>query len=396
MESYIDESIPIIENFIRSYFKRLSIIITQVPYDFRRLLLPAYMLYNGFKSFIYIDSSGRLGFEIIREKASRFSIKTKRLEGRIEQEIFGILGYENFLNIMGGGAEFINLIFTCKDFVEKYEQELSKGTILNFSRTGIIGPIEIGENAEVKIINCSVYWIIRNRRYVKHIPFAWIFGNIACINRVKPFLHAESDFYSSLFGALYKIITHGYEKLFDKDLLNKALDFYKDLLEKVEEEFKKELLNTQADEAVFQQLLTRYKFFLHPDALLIESQPHLYGKTLKRRPDFHIQISEKEHIYVEIEPPFYKPFEGLKPSRRLKEALSQIEEWKTILNQSSIEENHYMIILGHLIDLNEDEKEILHAFNKEHKDIVLVTWDIFLENIDKLKREIDRIKSENK
>jgi hypothetical protein len=396
MKSYIDESIPIIENFIRSYFKRLSIIITQVPYDFRRLLLPAYMLYNGFKSFIYIDSSGRLGFEIIREKASRFSVKTKRLEGRIEQEIFGILGHENLFNIMGGGAEFINLIFTCKDFVEKYEHELPKGAILNFSRTGIIGPIEIGENAEVKIINCSIYWMIGNRRYVKHIPFAWLFGNIGYINRINPFLHAESDFYSSLFGALYEIITSGYEKFFDKDLRIRVLDFYKNLLEKVEEEFRKELSQTQADEAVFQQLLTRYKFFLYPGALLIESQPHLYGKTLKRRLDFHIQISGKEHIYVEIEPPFYKPFEGLKPSRRLKEALNQVEEWKTILNQPAIKENRYMIIIGRLIDLNKDEKEMLYAFNKKHKDMVLVTWDIFLENIDKLKREIDRIKSGNK
>jgi hypothetical protein len=395
MKNYSDESIPIIENFIKSYFKRLSIIITQVPYDFRKLLLPPYMLYNGFKSFIYFDFSGRSGFEIVRERASRFSIKTKKLEGRIEQEIFGIFGHENFFNIMGGGAKFVNFIFTCKDFVEKYEQELPKGVIINISSC-VEGPIEIGENAEVKIINCSIYWMIGNRRYVKHIPFAWLFGNIGYINRINPFLHAESDFYSSLFGALYEIITSGYEKFFDKDLQIRVLDFYKNLLEKVEEEFRKELSRTQADEAVFQQLLTRYKFFLYQGALLIESQPHLYGKTLKRRPDFHIQISGKEHIYVEIEPPFYKPFEGLKPSRRLKEALNQVEEWKTILNQPAIKENRYMIIIGRLIDLNEDEKEMLHAFNKEHKDMVLVTWDIFLENIDKLKREIDRIKSGNK
>jgi hypothetical protein len=378
----------IFEGFIKKYFKRLSILITQVPSEFRELLLPPYMLYRGFKSYIYIDSSGRLGFEIRREKASRFSIKMKRVGGRIEQEMFGILGRDNMFRITGSNTELRSIILTCESFVEKYKHELPKGAILIFSRSDIIGPIEIGDDAEVKIINCSIYWMIGNRRYVKRIPFAWLFGNVSYINRIDPLFHAESDFYSSLFGSLYEIVTQGYEKLVDKNIRMKVLEFYKKLLEDVEEEFRSALSITQADEAVFQQLLTRYKFFLYPGAILIESQPQLYGKTLKRRPDFHIEISENEHIYVEIEPPFYKPFEDLKLSSRLRGALEQVEEWKKILTQQVTGENRYMIIIGRLNDLNEEEKEMLRVFNEEHKDLVVVTWDLVLENIGKIKREI--------
>jgi hypothetical protein len=151
---------------------------------------------------------------------------------------------------------------------------------------------------------------------------------------------------------------------------------------------KKELATTQADEAVFQQLLKSYKFFLYPEAILIVSQPILYGKVTKK-PDFYIRVSKKEHIYVEIEPPFYKPFEGSKQSSRLKEALRQIAEWKKILIQQAPlgESIHYVIIIGRLADLSEEEIEALQAFNRTQEDLVVVTWDWILKNIDKIRHE---------
>jgi len=90
----------VLKAIIRKYFRRLSILVTQIPIEFRRLLVPPYMRYTRFKSRLYIDPSGRLGFQIYRETASRNSIKTKRADKRIEQEIFGILGHENMFRIM--------------------------------------------------------------------------------------------------------------------------------------------------------------------------------------------------------------------------------------------------------------------------------------------------------
>lgn len=56
----------------------------------------------------------------------------------------------------------------------------------------------------------------------------------------------------------------------------------------------------------------------------IEGQPTLTEKEL-RGPDFRIQTYQKS-IYVEIEPPFFKPIEGSKPSSRLKGSLKQVAE----------------------------------------------------------------------
>lgn len=375
---------------IKNYFKRLSILVTQIPFEIRRLLLPPYMLYNGSKSYIHIDPTGRIGFEVYRERASRFSIKIRKTKSRIEQEIFGVLGQENMLRFSGHDTELRGGILTCKDFVEKYNQELPKGpSTLIFSKPGNTGPIEIGKEAEVKIINVSIYWMVRNRRCVKHIPFTWLFGNASYLNKIDPFLHSESDFYSSLFGSLYEIITRGYEERFDKGTRSKVLQTYIKLIEKVNSEFKKRLVVTRADEYVFQQLLTKYKFFLHPGAMLIESQPTLRGKV-SRRPDFHVLVSRNEHIYVEIEPPFCKPFEESKLSNRLEGALRQVSEWKEILIQQVTGEEsvRYTIIIGLFDDLSKEEKETLKAFNKTQEDLTIVTWDWVLENIDKIKREM--------
>jgi len=385
-----DQSDDVLRNVIRKYFKRLSILITQIPFEVRRFLLPPYMLYNGFKSYLHIDPSGRLGFEIYRKKASRFSIKTRKTRNRVEQEIFGVLGHENMFRISGSNTEIRGGILTCKDFVEKFGHQLPKrATTLTFSKPGVTGPIEIGKEAEVKIINCGIYWMVGNRRYVKPIPFAWLFGNASYLNEIDPFLHSESDFYSSLFGRLYEIITRGYEERVDKNTQLKVLEIYIKLIERVENEFKTQLAITQADEYVFQQLLIKYKFFLHPGAMLIEGQPTLRGRVF-RKPDFHVQVSENEHIYVEIEPPFCKPFEESELSSRLRGALKQVSEWKDILIQqvAGRENIRYLIIIGLLDDLIKEEKESLQAFNKAQEDLTVVTWDWVLESIDKIKRRM--------
>jgi len=379
----------IFKDIIKEYFKRVQILTTQVPSDLRRLLLPPYMLYSGFKGRLYIDSTGRLGFEIIREKASRPSIKTVSAKKRVEQEIFGVLGHENMFRISGKEVKLVNLILTCRDFVERYEHELPKGaSVLIFSKPGIIGPFEIEKNAEIKIIHCGIYWIKGKRRYVKYIPFAWIFGNTNLLEKIDPLTHAESDFYSSLFGKLYEIAMPGYKKFLDEHVHLKVFEFYRELIKKVRREFKEKLFITQADEYVFQRLLERYKFFLCPGALFIETQPILQ-EEVRRKPDFHIQMDNNRHIYVEIEPPFYKPFIGSRPSSRLRDAINQVLEWKEILIRKGVKESvSFMIIIGLLDDLSEEEKKALQTFNETRKDLIIVTWDWIIENINKVENEI--------
>jgi hypothetical protein len=381
-----------LKDIMQKYFKRMSVLVSQIPAEVRTLLLPPYTLYTGFKGILYVDKTGRLGFEIARQRASRLSVKVRNTSLRVEQEIFGALGELPMFRINGHDTEIHGGVFTCKDFTEKYEHELPKGqSVLNFYSCKGTSPIELGTEGECKIVDCRIFWIMNNRRYAKQVHFAWLFGNNDALTRIDPLFHSESDFYSFLFGKLYQIITYGYEKPVDDKTQEKVLEVYVTLIEGVEGEFKEHLVLTKCDEYVFQQLLTKHKFFLHPVAQTIESQPTLF-KTVTRRPDFHVQVKQNEHIYVEIEPPFYKPFEGSKQTQRLREALKQVKEWKKILSPQSNAGQviRYLIIIGLLDDLNSDERQAIEEFNKAQTDLAVVTWDSILQNINDMKRQIIR------
>jgi len=380
----------LLKQVIRQYFKRLSVLITQIPSEFRRLLLPPYMLYTGFKSYLHIDPYGKMGFEIRRERASRFSIKTRRTKNPIEQEIFGILGDENMFRIGGRQGQLRQMVLTCRKFGERYRSKFPQNaTVMNFVKPGITGPIKIEEAADVKVIDVSIYWVVRNMPYVKYIPFSWLFGSADYIAEIDPLLHCESDFYSFLFGRLYEILTRGYTKPLDRTTQRKVLEFYVELIERVQNGFTEKLAVTEADEYVFQQLLTRYKFFLCPEALMIEAQPLIPGKVL-RKPDYCIHATNQKHIYVEIEPPFYKPFRKSIPSPRLKAALKQVAQWKkNLARQSPTKETiQYMIIIGLLDDLTKEEKDALETFSNAKEDLLIVTWNWVVRNIEGLKRQV--------
>jgi hypothetical protein len=110
--------------------------------------------------------------------------------------------------------------------------------------------------------------------------------------------------------------------------------YYLKLLARIENEVRVQLLVTQGDEYMFQKLTVRYKFFLLPRAKRIESQPVL-SSEITRKPDFLIVDANDEYTYLEIEPPFYKPFIGLKRSSRLNMALAQVDGWKTIISKNN-------------------------------------------------------------
>lgn len=379
-----------LKDIIQKYFRRMSVLVSQIPAEVRTLLLPPYTLYTGFKGILYVDKTGRLEFEVLRQRASRLSVKVRNTSLRVEQELFGALGKLTMFRIYGHDTQIHRAVFTCKGFTEKYGHELPRGqSILSFYTCEDASPVELGTEAECKIVDCGIFWVINKRRYVKRIHFAWLFGNKAALTRVDPLFHSESDFYSFLFGMFYQIITHGYEKPVDKRTQGKVLEVYAKLIERVENEFREHLVLTKGDEYVFQQLLTKHKFFLHPTAQTIESQPTLF-KMVARRPDFHVQVKQNEHVYVEIEPPFCKPFEGAKQTQRLIEALKQVEEWKEILSAQSNAGQiiRYLIIIGLLDDLSTDERQALEEFNKAQKDLAVVTWNMILQNINEMRHQI--------
>lgn len=371
----------LIVGFLKNYFRRLSVLVTQIPFEIRGLLLPQYMLFNGFKGIVYFDALGKRGFEIYRE-ASRISIKPRRTGKSVEEELFGVLGDENMLFLSGHDSEVRGGVFTCRGFAEQYGNQLPRNaSVLTFDKTGSIGPFQIGEEGEVMLTDISVYWLLRKKRFVKHIPFAWVFGEKIDLTKIDPIIHVESHFYSSLFGSIYQIATHGYTRVVDNNTQSKVLETFSVFIEKVFSEFKEKLNTTKNDEQLFQQLLNKYKFFLSPGALSIEGQPVLNGAVL-RKPDFCIKKRDGKIIYVEIEPPFCKPFEGSKTTTRLGGALKQISDWKEILSRNGNRENYiYLIIIGLFDDLDTAEKGFLEAFNQTQKDLTIVTWDWLLQNI---------------
>ena len=373
---------------LRNYFKKLSILATQIPFEVRGLLLSQYMLYNGFKGLLHFDATGKIGFEIYRE-ASRISIKPRATKKSVEEEVFGVFGDENMVFLTGHDSEIRGGIFTCRDFAEQYGNQLPRnGSVLRFDKTGSIGPFQIGDEAEVKFTDIGIYWLLKKKRLVKHVPFAWVFGEKTDFTKIDPILHAESHFYSSLFGNLYEIASNGYKKPVDKNIQSKVLETFGLLIGKIYTEFKEKLKTTKNDEQFFQQLLVRYKFFLSPGASSIEAQPIL-NSTVLRKPDFCIKRHDGKIIYVEIEPPFYQPFEGLKPSRRLHGAMKQIADWKKILSRSGNSVNlSYLIIIGLLDDMDTAEKGCLETLNRAQKDLTIVTWDWLLQNINEAKEFI--------
>ena len=376
--------------FLKSYFKRLSVLVTQIPFEIRRLLLPKYMLFRGFKGIVHFDASGKKGFEVYRE-ASRISIKLRKASKNVEKELFGVLGNENMLFLSGHDSEVRGGVFTCRGFAEQYGSQLPRNaSVLTFDKPGSIGPFQIGEECEVKLTDISIYWLLGKKRLVKRIPFAWVFGGKLDLTKVNPIIHVESHFYSSLFGSIYQIATHGYTKAIDKDTYSKVFETFTVFVERIFAEFKQTLNTTKNDEQMFQQLLTRYKFFLSPGALSIEGQPVLNG-TVSRKPDFCIKNAIGKTIYVEIEPPFCKPFEDSKMSLRLNSALKQISEWREILSGNGSAENiTYLIIIGLFDDLNTDEKSLLEALNRTQKDLTIVTWDWLLHNISEVKEFVTK------
>ena len=374
---------------IKRYFNKIDLLVTQVPSDLRSLLLYPYMLYRGFRSEIISDPQGKIGFELIR-RAGKIKIDLNSIDLPIESHIFGVLGTDNNFYSKPSIGIFTRLVFANYLFNEQFESELPKDATINVINTQDTGPIEVGLTSIVKITDCSIYWVKeRNTKFVKHLPFVWIFGNKDYVTALNPIQEAISDFYSTLFGELMLMLTDNL-KTFDPNTKSKIFNFYNTMLEHIYGESKSLFNITQGDEQLFQDFLDAYKFFLDPHAQMIVSQPILSG-TIKRKADFCIQLHNNHSIYVEIEPSFYKPFNQTKKSQRLNTALNQVKEWKSIIDETSNNNDYeFLIIIGRDNDMSEIEKESLSNFNNSQNDTRVVTWDYVQVNIFKIKEELNK------
>lgn len=225
---------------------------------------------------------------------------------------------------------------------------------------------------------------------MKHIPFAWVLGNADLLDEDDPSVTADSDFYLSLFGSVHYLVTQGHEKL-GPDTKRKVFEVYSEFLSRIEEDLAASFRLTEADERTFHQLLERYRFFICPQAISIESEVPIGNY----RADFCIRSAIDEITLVEIEPPHSKPFIDCSASVRLQGALGQVRKWKEA-SEKKVEffGKHvtFWVLIGLLEDMTEDEKACLERFNRDTRDAAILTYDHMIENVQSTRRLLDKLR----
>jgi hypothetical protein len=368
----------------------MSVLVTQIPYEVRAILLPRYVLFGHFKAVLHLDTTGRLALEMTRRRSSRISIKSHESSQRIESFILGKLGEKSLLSIQGRNTVLRGLVLTHADFVSRFPHKVPHGTVLNFGLPGDVGPIDIGEEADVKLVDVIICWLVGGKPFIKDIPFAWLIGKASLLDRNDPGAIADGDFYSSLFGSIQYLVTRGYKKL-GPDTKRETFQVYSTFLSRVEQELSNSFRLTAADERTFHQLLEKYRFFICPQATSIESEVSIDGY----KADFRIRVDSHDIILVEIEPPQCKPFIGSSGSARLDGALQQVRSWREV-NEKKIDfagkRVNYWILIGLLEDMTEDEKTCLEKFNRDAANTTIRTYDLMIENIQFTRRLLDKLK----
>jgi hypothetical protein len=348
------------------------------------------MLFGRFKAIIYLDMTGRLALEITRKRSSRISIKSRETTERVESLVLRKLGGRNSLLIKGRHTVLRGLVFTNADFAARFPHKIPDRDVFPFGPSDDEGPIEVAEEADVKLVDVDVCLILHGRPFVKHIPFAWLLGKADLLDDDDPSVTADSDFYLSLFGSVHYLVTRGHEKL-GPDTKRKVIEVYSGFLSRIEKDLAASFRLTEADERTFHQLLERYRFFICPQAMSIESEVPIGNY----RADFCIRSGIDEITLVEIEPSHSKPFIGCSPSARLQGALGQVRMWKEA-SEKKVEffgkRVIFWVLIGLLEDMTEDEKACLERFNRDTTDAAILTYDHIIENVQSTRRLLDKLR----
>jgi hypothetical protein len=359
------------KSIVEQYLEKISVLRTQIPDDMRLLLLPRYMNWAKIQSEIYVDPYQNFAFEVFRESQTRLEPNIRKIRDHVEKQLFGFYNQNS------------NLWFWPSKFVINMK-------LIDISFEGLTERMGVMllEFSDIRFIDFKISGIIKeNKPFVKNIPFAWV-AEKSMIDSVNPIVYAEEDFFDILLGKLQKIVSTEF-RFEDRNTYIKVIKFYIRLIEKIENEVSESIIVTESEQ-VFQQLLNKYKYFLNPAAKSIKGQYIIKGQIITaRKPDFRIDLGMEE-IYVEIEPPFYKPFENQRISSRLQGALNQISDWKQINSNMTSKSIRYIIVIGLNLRLKKEEQDNLEQFNKAQSDLEVVTWDWILENIKHLKEELKK------
>ena len=378
------------KEFFKRYYRRTSVLVTQIPYELRAIVLPNHMLFGSFKAVMYLDMTGRLALEITRKRSSRISIKSRETTERIESLVIGRLGERNSLSIQGRNTVLRGLVFADATFVSRFSHKIPDRDIWPFGPSSDVGPIEVAEEADVKLVDVSVCLVVHGKPCVKHIPFAWLLGKADLLNDSDPSVAADSDFYLSLFGSVHYLVTQGHEKL-SPETKRRVFEVYSRFLSRIEEDLAASFRLTEADERTFHQLLERYRFFICPQAMSIESEVPIGNY----RADFLIRSGIDEITLIEIEPAHLKPFTDHSASVRLQGALGQVANWKDV-SEKKVEffGKHvtFWVLIGLLEDMTEDEKACLERFNRDTRDVAILTYDHMIQNVQSTRQLLDKLR----
>jgi hypothetical protein len=360
------------KSMVEQYLEKISVLRTQIPDDMRLLLLPRYMNWAKIQSEIYVDPYQNFAFEVFRESQTRLEPDIRKIRDHVEKQLFGFYNQNS------------NLWFWHYKFV--INMKLIDIDIEGLTERMGVMPLEY---SDIRFIDFKISGIIKeNKSFVKNIPFAWVVER-SMVDSINPIVYAEEDFYDILLGRLQKIVSTEF-RFEDRNSYIKVIKFYIALIEKIENEVSERIIITESDEQVFQQLLNKYKYFLNPAAKSIKGQYIIKGQIItSRKPNFRIDLGVEE-IHVEIEPPFYKPFENERISLRLQGALNQISDWKQTNSNMTSKSIRYIIVIGLNPRLKKEEQDNLEQFNKAQSDLEVVTWDWILENIKHLKEELKK------
>ena len=378
------------KEFFKQYYRRTSVLVTQIPYELRAIVLPRHMLFGSFRAVMYLDMTGRLALEITRKRSSRISIKSRETTERVESLVIGKLGGRNLLSIQGRDTVLRGLVFTNADFAARFPHKIPDRDVLPFGPSGDVGPIEVAEEADVKLVDVSVCWLVDGKPSVKHIPFAWLLGKADLLDDDDPSVTADSDFYLSLFGSVHYLVTQGHEKL-GPDTKRKVFEVYSEFLSRIEKDLAASFRLTETDERTFHQVLERYRFFICPQAVSIESEVPIGNY----RADFLIRSGIDEITLVEIEPAHSKPFTGRSASVRLQGALGQVANWKEASEKKAEffgKHVTFWVLIGLLEDMTEDERACLQMFNRDTRDVAILTYDHIVQNVQSTRQLLDKLR----
>ena len=141
------------KEFFKQYYRRTSVLVTQIPYELRAIVLPKHMLFGSFKAVMYLDMTGRLALEMTRRRSSRISIKSRETKERVESLVIGKLGGRNLLSIQGRDTVLRGLVFTNADFAARFPHKIPHRDVWPFGPSGDVG---LSRSQKMRMSNWSM------------------------------------------------------------------------------------------------------------------------------------------------------------------------------------------------------------------------------------------------